>query len=83
MFNFEKSQVNQQEVEQLADLLLKDSMIYATAKLFAKKILQLLHFQLKAHELFKNQHATKIPKKVNRLLDILEQYDKISPSDKK
>ena len=51
-----------------------------------KKYSSSLHLPLKPDAVFKNQRASEIPihlqDKVNRLLDILEQYEKISPVNK-
>ena len=66
-----------QEFEQLAELLLKYPMIYATSKLDVGKVNSPLHLPLKPDSVFKKQRASKVPihlqDKVKRLLDILEQ----------
>ena len=86
MFNFQHSQINQQEFDQLAELLLKYLMVYATSKLDVSKLNSPLYLTLIPDEFFKNQRASKVPiplrDKVNRLLDILEQYEVISPLNK-
>ena len=83
MFNFQHSQITQQEFEQLAELLLKYSMVYATPKFDVGKVNSPLHLPLKPGKIFKKQRTSKVPihlqDKVNRLLDILEQYEIISP----
>ena len=83
MFNFEHSQITQNEFDKLAKQLLKYSTVYATSKFDVGKISSSLHLPLKPDAVFKKQRASKVPihlhDKVNRLLDILEQYEIISP----
>ena len=86
MFNFEHSQITQIEFDKLAKQLLKYSTVYATSKFDVGKISSSLHLPLKPDAVFKKQRASKVPihlhDKVNRLLDILEQYEIISPVNK-
>ena len=86
MFNFQHSQITQDEFEKLAKQLIKYSSVYATSKFDVGKISSSLHLPLKPDAVFKNQRASKVPihlhDKVNRLLDILEQYNIISPVNK-
>ena len=86
MFNFQHSQITQNEFEKLADLLLKYPTIYATSKFEVRKKNSPLHLPLKPDAVFKKQIASKVSirlhDKVNRLLDILEQYEIISPVNK-
>ena len=86
MFNFEHSQITQIEFDKLAKQLFKCSTVYATSKFDVGKISSSLHLPLKPDAVFKKQRASKIPihlhDKVNRLLDILEQYEIISPVNK-
>ena len=86
MFNFEQSQITQIEFDKLAKQLLKYSTVYATSKFDVGKISSSLHLPLKPDAVFKKQRASKVPiplhDKVNRLLDILEQYEIISPVNK-
>ena len=86
MFNFEHSQIIQSEFDKLAKQLLKYSTVYATSKFDDGKISSSLHLPLKPDAVFKKQRASKVPihlhDKVNRLLDILEQYETISPVNK-
>ena len=86
MFNFEHSQITQIEFDKLAKQLLKYSTVYATSKFDVGKISSSLHLPLKPDAVFKKQRARKVPThlhdKVNRLLDILEQYKIISPVNK-
>ena len=86
MFKFQHSQITRKEVEQLADLLLKYPNVYATSKFDVGKVNSPLHLPLKPDAVFKKQRASKVPKhlqdKVNRLLDISEQYEIISPVTK-
>ena len=83
MFNFQHSQLTQNEFEKLANFLLKYSKVYATSKFDIGKINSQLHLPLKPDAVFKKQRASKIPihlhDKVNSLLDILERYEIISP----
>ena len=86
MFNFEHSQITHNEFDKLAKQLLKYSTVYATSKFDVGKISSSLHLPLKTDAVFKKQRASKVPihlhDKVNRLLDILEQYEIISPVNK-
>ena len=82
MFNFQNSQVTQNEFEKLADLLLRYPTVFASSKFDVGKINSPLHLPLNPDAVFKKQRASKVPvhlhDKVNRLLDILEQYEIIS-----
>ena len=86
MFNFQHSQLTQNEFEKVAVLLLKYPKVYATSKFDIGKISSPLHLPLKPDAVFKKQRASKVPihlhDKVNRLLDILEQYEIKSPLNK-
>ena len=86
MFNFQHSQITQDEFDKLAKQLIKYSSVYATSKFDVGKISSSLHLPLKPDAVFKKQRASKVPihlhDKVNRLLDILEQYKIISPVNK-
>ena len=86
MFYFEHSQITQIEFDKLAKQLLKYSTVYATSKFDVGKISSSLHLPLKPDAVFKKQRASKVPihlhDKVNRLLDLLEQYKIISPVNK-
>ena len=83
MFNFQHSQITQNEFDKLAKQLIKYSTVYATSKFDFEKISLALHLPLKPDAVFKKQRASKVPihshDKVKRLLDILEQYEIISP----
>ena len=80
MFNFQHSQITQDEFEKLAKQLIKYSSVYATSKFDVGKISSSLHLPLKPDAVFKKQRASKVPihlhDKVNRLLDILEPVNK-------
>ena len=86
MFNFQHSQITQDEFDKLAKQLIKYSSVYATSKFDVGKISSSLHLPLKPDAVFKKQRASKVPThlhdKVNRLLDILEQNKIISPVNK-
>ena len=86
MFNFELSQITQTGFDKLAKQLLKYSTVYATSKFDVGKIISSLHLPLKPDAVFRKQRASKVPihlhDKVNRLLDVLEQYKIISPVNK-
>ena len=86
MFNFQHSQITQNEFDKLAKLLLKYPTVYAKSKFVIGKDSSPLHLPLKLDAIFKKQRASKVPihlhDKVNRLLDILEQYEIISPVNK-
>ena len=80
MFIFQHSQITQKVFEQLAELL-KYPKIYATSKLDVGKLNSPIHLALKPDAVFKKQRASKVPihlqDKVNRLLEILEQYESL------
>ena len=86
MFNFQHSQITQKKFDKLAELLLKFPTVYATSKFDVRKISSTLHLPLTPDAVFKKQRASKVPihlqDKVNRLLDILELYEIISPVNK-
>ena len=86
MFIFEHSQITQKEFDKLGKLLLKFPTVYATSKFDVEKISSPLNLPLKPDAVCKKQRASKVPihlqDKVNRLLDILEQYEIISPVNK-
>ena len=86
MFNFQHFQITQNEFDKLAKLLLKYPTVIATSKLDVGKVSSSLHLPLKPEAFFKKQRATKVPKhlhdEVNRIFDILEQYEIISPVKK-
>ena len=86
MFHFQHSQITQKEFDKLAQQLIKYSSVYATSKFDVGKVSSSLHLPLKPDAVFKEQRASKVPihihDKVNRLLDILEQYEIISPVNK-
>ena len=81
MFNFQHSQITQQEFEQLAELSLKYPMVYATSLFDVGKINSPLQLPLKLDAVSKKQRANKVPfhsqEKLNRILDIIEQYENI------
>ena len=85
MFNFQHSQRTQDEFDKLAKQLLKCSTVNATSKNDVGKISSSLHLPLKPDAVFKKK-ASKVPihlhDKVNRLLDIFEQNEIISPVNK-
>ena len=87
MFNFQHSQITQNDFDNLAKLLLKYPTVYPTSKFDVGKISSALPSPLKPDAIFKKQRASKVPihlqDEVNRLLDILEQYENISPVNKK
>ena len=85
-FIFQHSQITQNEFDKLAELLLKYLTVYATSKLDVGKISSPIHLPFKRDAIFRKQRASKVPiqlqDKVNRLLDILEQNETISPVNK-
>ena len=78
IINFQPSQITQEEFEQLADLLLKYPK-------FTQHLNSQLPLPLKPDAVFKKQRASKVPihlqDKVNRLLEILEQYEIINKEE--
>ena len=86
MFNFEHSQITQTEFNKFAKQMLKYPTVYATSIFDVGKFSSSLHLPLKPDAVFKKQRASKVPihlnDKVNRLLDVLEQYEIVSPVKK-
>ena len=86
MFNFQNSQITQNDFDKLTEILLKYPTVYATSKFDVGKNNSPLHIPLKPDAIFKKQRASKVPigfyDKVNRLFDILEQNEIISPVKK-
>ena len=82
-FSISNSQITRQAVVQLAELLPKYLMVYDTSKFDFGKVKSPLHLPLKLDSIFKKLRASKVSiqlqDKVKRLLDILEQYEIISP----
>ena len=86
MFKFQHSQIIKEEIEQLADLLLKYPNVYTNSNCVVGKINSPLNLPLKHDAVFKKQRASKVPihlqDKFNRVLETLEQYQIISPVNK-
>ena len=86
MFNFQHFQITQNEFDKLAKLLLKYPTVCATSNFDVGRVNSPLNLPLKPDAVFKKQRASKLPihlhEKVNRLLDILEQNEIISPVNK-
>ena len=75
MFNFQLSQITQQEFEQLAVLLFNYPIVYDTSQFDLGIVNSPLHLPLKLDAFFKKRPATKVPinlqHKINTLFDIL------------
>ena len=86
MFTFQHSQITQNEFDQLAKQLIKYSSVYTTSKFDVGKVSSPLHLPLKPDADFTKQRASKVTihlhDQINRLLNILEQYEIISPVNK-
>ena len=82
MFNFKHTKLNQQQIEQLAKLLIQFHQCYATSKFDVAKFKVQLNRPLKATTVFKKQRDTRISlqleEKVQHLLDILTHFDIIA-----
>ena len=81
MFNFQHSQITQDDFDKLAKQLLKYSTVYATSKFDVGKINSSLHLPLKPDAVFKKQRASKVPihlpiievaYRVNSILQLLD-----------
>ena len=59
MFNFQYSQINRQELEQLAELSVKFSMVYATSKFDGGKHIHQYNFRLNVTQFSKNTAQVK------------------------
>ena len=83
MFNFEHTGLLQPQFERLAKLLTQMKQCYARSKFDVGKIKVELDLPLKATAVFKKQRFTRNPlqlqNKVQKLLDILTQFDIIAP----
>ena len=86
MFRFQHSQITQNEFDKIAKQLIQYSSVYSTSEFDVGKVSSSLQLPLKPDAVFKKQRASKVPNhlhdKVNRLLNILEQYEIISPVNK-
>ena len=61
IINILKSLNTQQEIEELAKLLLKFPMVYNTSKFDAGKVITPLNLPLKLDAIFKKQRVSKVP----------------------
>ena len=61
LISFQYSQITQKELQQLADLFLKYTKVYATSKFDVGKVNSPLHSPLKPDAVFKKQRASKVP----------------------
>ena len=61
MFNFQHSQITQDEFDKLAKQLIKYSSVYATSKFDVGQISSSLHLPLKPDAVFKNKEQVKVP----------------------
>ena len=61
MFDFQHSQITQEEFKKLAKLLLKKPTVYTTSKIDVGKINSPLNLPLKPDAVFKKQRASKVP----------------------
>ena len=59
MFNFQHSQITQNEFDKLAKQIIKYSTVYATSKFDVGKISSSLHLSLKPDAVFKNKEQVK------------------------
>ena len=84
MFNFQHSQITQEELEQPKSL--KYPKVYATSKFDVGKKSSPFCLPLKTDAVFKKQRARKVPihlqNKVIRFFEIIEQYETISTVNK-
>ena len=82
MFNFQHSQIVQNEFDNLAKLLLNYPTLYATSKFDVGKVSSPLHLPLKSDALFKKQRASKVPIHLHNKVNRLEEVEIISPVNK-
>ena len=72
MFNFQHSQITQDEFEKLADLLLRYPTVYAASKFDVGKINSPLHLPLKSDAIFKKKEQAKYQSTyMTKLIDYL------------
>ena len=83
MFNFQYSQIKQNKFDKLAELLYNIEQFMQNPNSMLEKVVHHYFYILKPDAVFRKQRASKVPlhlqDKVNTLLDILEQYEIISP----
>ena len=60
MFNFQQSQITQNEFDRLSKLLLKHPTVYATSNFDVGKVSLSLHIHSKPDAIFKTQRANKV-----------------------
>ena len=82
MFNFQHSQIVQNEFDNLAKLLLNYPTLYATSKFDVGKVNSPLHLPLKSDAIFKKQRASKVPIHLHDKVNRLEEVEIISPVNK-
>ena len=76
MFNFQHSQITQNEYDKLAKRLTKYSSVYATSKSDVGKVSSSLHLPLKPDAVFKKQRASKVPIHLHQEMCITFQSNK-------
>ena len=86
MFDFQHSQLTQNEFEKVVTILLDYRQVYTTTKFDVGKTKVKLNLPIKKDAIFKKQRISKVPihlrERIQELLDVLKKYDIIAPVNK-
>ena len=86
MFDFQHSQLTQEQFDRIVEIILKYKNVYATTKFDVGKTKVKLNLPMKKDAIFKKQRVSKVPNhlrdQIQKLLDVLRKYDIISPVNK-
>ena len=86
MFDFQHSQLTQEQLDKIVEIILKYRNVYATTKFDVGKTKVKLNLPMKKDAIFKKQRIRKVPihlrDRIQKLLDVLKKYDIISPVNK-
>ena len=86
MVDFQHSHLTHEQFDKIVDIILKYRNVYATTKFDVGKTKVKLNLPMKKDAVFKKQRVSKVPihlrDRIQKLLDVLKKYDKISPVNK-
>ena len=84
MFDFQHSHLTQEEFKKVVTIILQYKQVYATTKFDVGKTKVKLSLPMKKDAIFKKQRISKVPihLRIQKLLDILKNYDIIAPVNK-
>ena len=86
MFDFQHSNLTQEEFKKIVTIILEYKQVYATTKFDVGKTKVKLNLPMKKDAIFKKQRISKVPihlrERIQKLLDVLKKYDIIAPVNK-